>query len=175
MKGKREPYGENPPGPFYVEKDLCLICGTPESEAPDLIGFQEDPSGTKGKIIAFSRSSPKHLRNWTERPQRCGWPAAEPTATGATTLPSSAASSTRVSTRARSTTYEIDSGGPIASPIAPPVPPGAPHRDARSSRHRIDLSRFGHAPGACGRAQFCKPVHRWVGGRLITHIPPIRR
>ena len=32
-------YPENAAGPFYVERDLCLICMVPEHEAPDLMGF----------------------------------------------------------------------------------------------------------------------------------------
>lgn len=40
-----ERYPENAPGPFYVEKDMCIICRVPESEAPDLMGFYEDPTG----------------------------------------------------------------------------------------------------------------------------------
>jgi hypothetical protein len=30
---------DNAPGPFYVQCDECIICGAPESVAPDLIGF----------------------------------------------------------------------------------------------------------------------------------------
>jgi hypothetical protein len=34
----------NASGPFYVEKDMCLICGTPEAEAPDLIHLRWEES-----------------------------------------------------------------------------------------------------------------------------------
>src|SRR5262245_49893930 len=34
----------NAPGPFYVEKDSCLLCRTPEAEAPDLIQLRWDGS-----------------------------------------------------------------------------------------------------------------------------------
>jgi hypothetical protein len=43
--GKWPRHPENAPGPFYVENPLCIICGVPQHEAPDLIGFSEDPSG----------------------------------------------------------------------------------------------------------------------------------
>jgi hypothetical protein len=32
-------YPENAPGPFYVEHDLCILCGTPEAVAPNLVGM----------------------------------------------------------------------------------------------------------------------------------------
>ena len=32
----------NAPGPFYVEANFCLGCCTPEYEAPDLMGFEEN-------------------------------------------------------------------------------------------------------------------------------------
>ncbi|HZO86723.1 MAG TPA: hypothetical protein VFB38_00185 [Chthonomonadaceae bacterium] len=41
---EHERYAENAPGPFYVEKDYCLICCLPEQEAPDLMGFIESPT-----------------------------------------------------------------------------------------------------------------------------------
>lgn len=31
----------NAEGDFYVEKDVCLACMAPESEAPELMGFDE--------------------------------------------------------------------------------------------------------------------------------------
>ena len=46
MKTQPEPYPLNVPGPFYVENGMCIICRVPEHEAPDLIGFDEAPSGT---------------------------------------------------------------------------------------------------------------------------------
>ena len=33
----RERYSENSQGDFYVENDVCILCGAPEAEAPDLI------------------------------------------------------------------------------------------------------------------------------------------
>ncbi|MEW6209429.1 MAG: hypothetical protein AB1631_13750 [Acidobacteriota bacterium] len=42
---KQARYEENASGPFYVEKDMCIICCAPESVAPDLMGFHTDPSG----------------------------------------------------------------------------------------------------------------------------------
>lgn len=32
----------NAKGDFYVEKDTCLICLAPESEAPELMGYDEE-------------------------------------------------------------------------------------------------------------------------------------
>jgi hypothetical protein len=46
VKTQPERYPLNVPGPFYVENGMCIICRVPEHEAPDLIGFDEDPSGT---------------------------------------------------------------------------------------------------------------------------------
>ena len=59
MNRKPEPYPENAPGPFYVERDLCIICRTPESEAPDLIGFGEDPSGTHRGSHCYFKKQPE--------------------------------------------------------------------------------------------------------------------
>ena len=33
----RFPHPKNAPGPFFVEDGLCITCGMPELEAPDLI------------------------------------------------------------------------------------------------------------------------------------------
>src|SRR5436309_1610495 len=41
----RGPHARNAPGPFYVERDECISCRTPESVAPDLIGFDESGYG----------------------------------------------------------------------------------------------------------------------------------
>jgi 4Fe-4S single cluster domain of Ferredoxin I len=38
---ERERYPENAPGPFYVEADLCILCGIPAAVAPDLVGMNE--------------------------------------------------------------------------------------------------------------------------------------
>jgi hypothetical protein len=54
---KFETYPESAPGAFYVEKDLCITCRAPESVAPDLIGFYEDPSGTKSHC--YFKKQPK--------------------------------------------------------------------------------------------------------------------
>lgn len=46
LKVKRTPcerYSENAPGDFYVENEMCLTCCLAEAEAPDLIGFHENP------------------------------------------------------------------------------------------------------------------------------------
>jgi hypothetical protein len=42
-----------------VENPLCIICGVPEHEAPDLIGFHEDPSGTHSSSHCFFRRQPE--------------------------------------------------------------------------------------------------------------------
>jgi len=34
-------YPENAPGPFYVQRDWCLVCRFPETIAPNLIGFAD--------------------------------------------------------------------------------------------------------------------------------------
>jgi len=56
---KFEAYPENAPGAFYVEKDLCITCRAPQSVAPDLIGFYEDPSGTNHKSHYYFRKQPE--------------------------------------------------------------------------------------------------------------------
>ena len=33
----RKEYPENCAGPFYVEQDLCILCGAPEAVAPNLV------------------------------------------------------------------------------------------------------------------------------------------
>jgi hypothetical protein len=32
----------NAPGPFYTEEDVCMSCGAPEAEAPDLMAFDAE-------------------------------------------------------------------------------------------------------------------------------------
>src|SRR5687767_4801142 len=59
MKKQREPYPLNVPGPFYVENGLCITCRVPEYEAPDLIGFYEDPSGTNRKSHCYFKKQPE--------------------------------------------------------------------------------------------------------------------
>ena len=56
---KCETYPENAPGAFYVEKDRCITCRAPESVAPDLIGFYEDPSGTNRKSHCYFKKQPE--------------------------------------------------------------------------------------------------------------------
>jgi hypothetical protein len=56
---KFESYPENTPGAFYVQKDLCITCRAPESVAPDLIGFYEDPSGTNCKSHCYFKKQPE--------------------------------------------------------------------------------------------------------------------
>ena len=51
-------YEENAPGPFYVVKDMCIICCAPEDVAPDLMGFYTDPTGTSGKSHCYFRKQP---------------------------------------------------------------------------------------------------------------------
>jgi hypothetical protein len=38
---ERQRYPENAPGHFYVEADLCILCGTPAAAAPDLVQTNE--------------------------------------------------------------------------------------------------------------------------------------
>jgi hypothetical protein len=51
----REP--ENVPGPFYVAKNQCITCLAPVENAPDLMGFYEDPTG-KGSSHCFFKKQP---------------------------------------------------------------------------------------------------------------------
>ena len=39
---ERKRYPENAPGHFYVEADLCILCGTPAAVAPDLVEMNEN-------------------------------------------------------------------------------------------------------------------------------------
>jgi hypothetical protein len=56
---RQERYPLNAPGPFYVEYDYCLICCVPEQEAPDLIGFYEDGSGSHGNSHCYFKKQPE--------------------------------------------------------------------------------------------------------------------
>ena len=38
---EKKRYPENAPGPFYVEADLCILCGTPAAVSPDLVEMNE--------------------------------------------------------------------------------------------------------------------------------------
>ena len=59
MSKKYERYSENAPGPFYVEKEMCIICMSPEAAAPELMGFFEDGSGNHGKSHCYFRRQPR--------------------------------------------------------------------------------------------------------------------
>jgi len=37
---------ENASGPFYSENDGCITCGAPNAEAPELVGWHDEPCGT---------------------------------------------------------------------------------------------------------------------------------
>jgi hypothetical protein len=52
-------YPENAPGGFYVQRDECISCRAPESVAPDLIGFFEDPSGTGRLSHCYFKKQPE--------------------------------------------------------------------------------------------------------------------
>lgn len=39
---ERQRYPENAPGHFYVEADLCILCGTPAVTAPNLVQMTEN-------------------------------------------------------------------------------------------------------------------------------------
>jgi len=54
-------YPENAPGDFYVQKDECIICRAPESVAPDLIGFYEDPSGVGAPSHCYFKKQPQTI------------------------------------------------------------------------------------------------------------------
>jgi hypothetical protein len=52
-------YPENAAGPFYVQHDECITCRAPESVAPELIGFFEDPSGTGRRSHCYFKKQPE--------------------------------------------------------------------------------------------------------------------
>lgn len=52
-------YPENAPGPFYVQQDYCITCRTPESVAPDLIGFHEGPPATGAHSHCYFKKQPQ--------------------------------------------------------------------------------------------------------------------
>lgn len=58
---KFESYTENAPGAFYVEKDLCITCRAPEAVAPDLIGFDEGPSGSNIRSHCYFKKQPETM------------------------------------------------------------------------------------------------------------------
>jgi len=51
-------YPENADGPFYVERDLCLICKAPEHEAPDLMGFFDGAEGSAAGSHCYFKKQP---------------------------------------------------------------------------------------------------------------------
>ena len=59
-------YPENVPGPFYVERDLCLICMAPEHEAPDLMGYFAGGSAGVAASHCYFKKQPTTLAE-TER------------------------------------------------------------------------------------------------------------
>jgi hypothetical protein len=59
QRQKYKSYPENAPGDFYVEEDLCITCRCPESVAPDLIGFYEDPSQTGRESHCYFKKQPQ--------------------------------------------------------------------------------------------------------------------
>jgi hypothetical protein len=58
-KGQSKTYLENAPGDFYVRNDECIACRAPESVAPDLIGFYEDPAGGGARSHCYFKKQPK--------------------------------------------------------------------------------------------------------------------
>ena len=51
-------YPENAVGPFYVERDLCLICKAPEHEAPDLMGFFDGGESSASGSHCYFKKQP---------------------------------------------------------------------------------------------------------------------
>ena len=39
---EKKRYAENAPGPFYVEHDMCIQCGYPESVSPTLVQMNDN-------------------------------------------------------------------------------------------------------------------------------------
>jgi hypothetical protein len=63
---ERERYAENAPGDFYVEADLCILCGTPAAVAQDLVEMN-------GKHCYFKKqpSTPTELGHAIEAVKSC--------------------------------------------------------------------------------------------------------
>jgi len=59
LRPDRQPYHLNAAGLFYSVKDCCIICLAPQSEAPELIGLYEDPSGTNRLSHCFFKKQPE--------------------------------------------------------------------------------------------------------------------
>ena len=47
------------PGPFYSEEDGCITCGAPHLEAPELMAWFNDPSGTNQFSHCFFKRQPE--------------------------------------------------------------------------------------------------------------------
>jgi hypothetical protein len=58
-KTTHTPYRENAPGPFYSEEDGCITCGAPHVEAPELMSWYIDPSGTNQLSHCFFKRQPE--------------------------------------------------------------------------------------------------------------------
>ena len=58
-KVERESYHLNDPGPFYSEKDGCIICLAPQHAAPELMRCYEDPSRTGARSHCFFARQPE--------------------------------------------------------------------------------------------------------------------
>jgi hypothetical protein len=52
-------YPDNAPGDFYVACDECITCCAPEQEAPDLMGFFEDPDGSNARSHCYFARQPR--------------------------------------------------------------------------------------------------------------------
>jgi hypothetical protein len=52
-------YPQNAPGPFYSEEDGCITCGAPHVEAPELMAWYIDPSGTNQFSHCFFKRQPE--------------------------------------------------------------------------------------------------------------------
>jgi hypothetical protein len=59
MSSSRDRYPLNAPGDFYVVRDQCIICMAPEHEAPDLMGFFDDPDGTNRRSHCYFKQQPQ--------------------------------------------------------------------------------------------------------------------
>src|SRR2546426_5210227 len=68
----RKAFRLNAAGPFYVEDGCCFICCAPEHEAPGLMGFYQDPSGTHKGSHCYFRKQPK-TRAELEQAIRAVW------------------------------------------------------------------------------------------------------
>src|SRR5262245_54195345 len=58
MSSGRERYELNAPGDFYVERDRCITCRTPEHAAPTLMGFFDDRDGSGRTSHCYFKRQP---------------------------------------------------------------------------------------------------------------------